>query len=226
MRAMIGVLLLACCAMVSAQTIINPDANNTFHVTGSTGTASWTIGGQNNPTLNMTVGTTYYISIEFNTATGQPPHPFGLNGVNNNGAGATTVAANGLVNNASSCGTLSEGFTYSGTGPFCVLAFTPNITTPQLYYHCAFHSNMFGQILVNGVTASTGGSTGSTGSTGGSSGGNGTTITGTSSTPSPTASTGPQNNGTTSPPTNKNSAVALVPGIAALAAIVAGLFAQ
>jgi len=209
MRVLFGVLLLALSAFavsVSAQTVINADSTNTFHIINGDGT-SWffTANGQQptNPNLNMTLGTTYWISIEFASSA----HPFGFN----TASGTPTVVESGLVNVNNTCGGSVAGYTAtgSGAGQKCVLAFTPNATTPtNLWYHCAIHPSMKGQILLNATGTAT---TAPTGTGTGTGTGTPTNSSGTTSTPTPTGST----------PTTHSSASALVPAVAAVFAAVA-----
>uniref|UniRef100_A0A1J3HK56 Blue copper protein n=1 Tax=Noccaea caerulescens TaxID=107243 RepID=A0A1J3HK56_NOCCA len=199
MRVVLGLLLLACCGgLVSSADIINPDSANTFHVLSGSNPGGWVLTGSANPNpiLNMTIGTTYYISIDYsNTA-----HPFGLNtnGATTGGP-ALVVGDYGLVvNGTSPCtGSATAGFVSTAAAPFCVLAFTPNATTPQLYYHCTVHQNMVGAFQLNAAAAA----------------GNATTAAPTTGAPTTGAPTtpAPAGNGTTTPPTTAAPANSISP---------------
>jgi len=215
MRVIGGFLLLLCLSgvSVSAQGSLVADANNTFRIDSNTNTAAWRFVGSpdNNPTLNMTAGTTYWFSIEANTAA-SPPHPFGLNF---DGTPAQSVAELGLIANSTTCtGTATSGYQSTGS---CKIQFTPTATTPtKILYRCAFHPAMVGQINVAGGGAATGAPTTGAPTTGAPTTGAPTGATGAPTTPAPGGATNPPGGGSAS----------LIPGLAVMFAALVGLAAN
>ncbi len=103
------------------------------------GTIAYRIDGVDNPTLNVVRGRTYTFNI---TATG---HPFYIKTIQGSGTG--NAYSNGVTGNGTQVGTVT----------WVVAGNAPSI----LYYDCAIHSNMTGDINVTdpvpGWTPLTGG---------------------------------------------------------------------
>jgi hypothetical protein len=100
--------------------------SQTFTVTNN-GAGSYTIGGNNNPTLNLFRGITYYFDLN---ASG---HPFWIKTTANTGTG--DQYNDGVTNNG----------TQSGRITFSVPLNAPNI----IYYICQYHGSMQGVINIS-----------------------------------------------------------------------------
>jgi hypothetical protein len=91
---------------------------------------SYTINGQQNPTLSLTRGQTYTFSVS------SVGHPLYIKTVQSTGTG--NAYNNGVTNNGLETGTLT----------FAVPSNAPN----TLFYNCSFHSSMTGTINVAAAT--------------------------------------------------------------------------
>jgi len=116
----------------AASTIVGPTGPQgitggiTYTVTNS-GAGAYTINGNNNPTINLIRGFTYYFSIN---ASG---HPFWIK------TSQVTGTSNAYTSGVSNSGT------QAGTITFTVPLDAPSI----LYYICQFHSSMAGQFNIS-----------------------------------------------------------------------------
>jgi hypothetical protein len=115
----------------------------------NSGASAYTINGNNNPTINLIRGFTYYFSVN---ASG---HPFWIKTSQVTGIG--NAYTSGITNNGTQVGTIT---------------FTVPLDAPStLYYICQFHSSMAGQFNISdlGPTGATGpsGPSGATGPGGG-----------------------------------------------------------
>ena len=96
------------------------------------GMSAYVIGGQNNPPLTLTRGTTYVFDIQASN------HPFFIKTVQE--IGSDNTFDTGVTNNGASPGTLT--FTVPANAP------------AKLYYQCVFHDIMTGVINIVSPPAS------------------------------------------------------------------------